>query len=106
MSSGKKVFISYAAEDRELAYRISLSLRDHDLDVFFDRDQLQPGGGYDKEIHQQILQSSAIVFLVSKHSVTPGRYTLTELQFARDKWPHPRDHVLPVSVGPTGRIAS
>ncbi len=106
MSSGKKIFISYAAEDRELAYRISLSLRDHDLDVFFDRDELQPGGGYDKEIRQQILQSSAFVFLVSKHSVTPGRYTLTELQFARDKWPHPKERVLPVGVGPTGKIAS
>jgi hypothetical protein len=33
--------------------------------------------------------------------VRPGAYTLTELGFARERWPHPAGHILPVMVAPT-----
>ena len=106
MSSGKKVFISYASEDKEQAYSIGLSLRDYGFDVFFDRDRLAAGGGYDKTIRDEILKSSVFIFLVSRNSVTPGRYTLTELQFAREHWESPRDRVLPVILEKRGKVAS
>jgi hypothetical protein len=105
MSNGKKVFISYASEDKQRAFDIALSLRDYGLDVFFDRDRLAAGGGYDKTIRDQINSSDIFVFLVSKQSVSPGRYTLTELQFARERWESPNDHVLPVILERTGKVA-
>jgi hypothetical protein len=98
------VFVSYASEDRDLAYRITLSLRDYGFKVFFDRDQLPAGAAYDKKIHDEVFQSDVFVFLVSKYSLTPGRYSLTELQFARDRWEHPKDHVLPVIAASPGQI--
>lgn len=37
-----------------------------------------------------------MLFLVSEHSVASGCYTLSELEFARKKWPSPSGYVLPV----------
>jgi hypothetical protein len=45
--------------------------------------------------------ADGLVFLVSPSSVQTGRYTLTELKYARHKWPHPKNRVLPVIVQPT-----
>lgn len=41
------------------------------------------------------------MFLISPDSVASGRYTLSELELAKEKWSHPRDRVLPVMVRPT-----
>lgn len=106
MRSSGSVFISYANEDRALAYKIDLCLRDHGLKVFFDRDQLPDGSGYHARIAREIKQCSAFIFLISPHSFAAGRYTMTELNFARDKWRHPKDHVLPVLVTEPGMIDS
>ena len=43
---------------------------------------------------------------VSKYSFQQGRYTLTKLSFARQKWPNPAGHVLPVNMGRPGKVAS
>ena len=75
---------------------INLCLLEHGVKVFFDRDQLRDGGGYHARISREIKQCAAFVFLISPHSFGAGRYTMTELNFARDKWKHPKDHVLPV----------
>jgi tetratricopeptide (TPR) repeat protein len=40
--------------------------------------------------------SDIFIFLISSDSVAEGRYTLTELTFARHKWPDPNGRVLPV----------
>jgi hypothetical protein len=42
-----------------------------------------------------------LIFLISPESVTKGRYTLTGLAFARDRWRSPRDRLLSVLVVPT-----
>ncbi len=42
-----------------------------------------------------------MVFLISPESVTKGRYTLSELAFARTKWPNPSNRVLPVMMART-----
>src|SRR6185295_11955597 len=42
--------------------------------------------------------SDAFVFLISQRSVTSGSYALTELKYARQKWPDPRHRVLPVMI--------
>ena len=106
MRTGKKIFVSYASEDRETAYSISLKLRQNGFNVFFDRDKLPAGADYDEAIRQRLFASDLFVFLLSKHSFAPGRYTLTELSFARQKWPDPTGHVLPVNLDGTMRVAS
>jgi TPR repeat protein len=98
-----KIFIAYASDDRRTADSISLTLRSRGHIVFFDRDDLPPGGGYDQQIESAVQECDIFVFLVSPESVTQGRYTLTELAFARDKWPNPTGHVLPVMARPTPR---
>jgi len=101
LTSRRRVFVSYASEDRDVAERVALSLRGRGIAVFLDKDDLPAGGDYDSRICGAIEQSSGMVFLVSPASVRNGRYTLTELKFARQKWPHPKGRVLPVLVAET-----
>jgi TIR domain len=106
MGAGRKVFVSYASEDRDAAYRIGLRLGQCGFRVFFDRDKLRPGAEYDEAIRREVLDADLFVFLVSKSSFQLGRYTLTELSFARQKWPNPAGHLLPVNLGRPGKVAS
>ena len=69
--------------------------------MFLDRSDLPAGEAYNHRIREAILQSDLFIFLVSPEAITPGRYTLTELDFARSAWKHPSGRVLPVVVKPT-----
>lgn len=93
-----KIFLSYAAEDRGVAEQIALALKGRDHQVFFDRDSLTAGAEFHQRIQHEIDQSEFLIFLISADSVQRGSYALTELKAARQKWPHPKDHVLPVVV--------
>lgn len=92
------IFLSYSSNDRDVAYRIHLSLIAQQHDVFFDREDLTPGLEFDNRIAQEIERAGLFIFLISPESVSTGRYTLTELGMAQRKWPHPATHVLPVMV--------
>jgi hypothetical protein len=96
-----RVFMSYAAERRAAAEPIAFSLRDRGFDVFLDRDDLPDGKSYDARIEEGIATSDLFVFLISPESVTPGRYTLTEVEFARQKWRKADGCVLPVLIAQT-----
>ncbi|MGH8509541.1 MAG: TIR domain-containing protein [Gammaproteobacteria bacterium] len=96
-----KIFLSYASEQSELAKEIALALRAENHTVFFDRSALAAGEAYNVDIRKAIENSQLFIFLVSPHSVTAGRYTLTELDFAERKWPRPWGYVLSVMVIPT-----
>jgi TIR domain len=68
--------------------------------VFFDRHSLAAGSPFDDRIRQEIEESEFFIFLVSPHSVEHGAYALSELEFARRKWPDPDGAVSPsVSAG-------
>jgi hypothetical protein len=95
------IFLSYASSLDETAARIELSLEGEGHDVFRDRTALPPGESFDARIRAAIEESDLFVFLISPESVTPGRYTLTELKFAEQKWRHPAGRVLPVLAEPT-----
>jgi hypothetical protein len=95
-----QIFLSYAAEDKNIAEPIAFSLRARGHKVFFDRDDLPPGGEYDMRIEQAVERSALFIFLLSPASVTKGRFTLTELDFARRKWRNADGHVLPVMAKP------
>jgi len=95
------IFLSYASEQRTLAEEIALALRAEGHQVFFDRTQLTDGDAYNAPLRDAIEGADLVVFLVSPAAVKEGRYTLTEVGFAQEKWPSPTGHVLPVLVQPT-----
>jgi hypothetical protein len=91
-----QVFLSYASEDRPLAEEIQLALAGAGHDVFFDRESLPAGGDYHARIKASVDAADLFVFLISPDSVASGGYALTEMGYARARWPHPKGHVLPV----------
>ena len=101
MTVKSTVFLSYPSSLGETAARLALSLTGEGYSVFHDRSSLPAGESFDDRIRAAIEESDLLVFLITPDSVTPGRYTLTELRFAEQKWAHPAGHVLPVHVEPT-----
>lgn len=94
-----QIFLSYASEDRELADQTHLALTGAGHLVFFDRESLPPGGDYHERIRAAVQRSEIFVFLITENSVAHGSYALTELKYARGKWPHPMGRILPVRAG-------
>lgn len=99
------VFVSYASEQQSVAVEIALALRGEGHEVFLDRSALPEGDAYNARIREAIQSCDLIVFLLSPEAVSEGRYTLTELKFAEEKWPSPVGRVLPVAVRPTDKAA-
>lgn len=93
-----RIFISYAREQSDIADRIAVGLKQEGYDVFFDRDDLPPGEGYDREIRRRIRGAQLFICLVSPDSLDPKSYAVTELDIARRRWPDPSGSVLPVLV--------
>jgi hypothetical protein len=96
-----RIFLSHANEDKQAAEAIAFSLRSRGHSVFVDRDELPPGDSYDHRIERAVRSSDAFIFLISPASVASGRYTLTELSYARRRWPSPAGRVLPVVIRKT-----
>ena len=63
------IFVSYASEDREEAFRLTDSLTAAGLDVWVDR-RIQPGGDYREIIERNIRECCAFVPLLSRHTQT------------------------------------
>lgn len=91
-----RVFVSYATEDRDLAEQTCLALTGAGFHVFFDKESLPIGSDYHERIRAEVQESDIFVFLISPNSLSSGTYALTELKYARDKWSHPKGHVVPV----------
>lgn len=96
-----KLFISYASEERPTADALAVRLRTEGHTVFLDRDNLPHGEGYDAQIREAIASCDLFLFLVSPVSIESGRYTMTELKFAREQFPNPKGRVLPIMTQPT-----
>jgi len=96
-----QIFLSYASEKREIAESIAFALRNRGHQVFLDEDYLQAGKGYSAELEDAIQDSDLMIFLISPQSVEPGRYTLSELEFARRQWRVANRRLLPVMIEPT-----
>ena len=101
----RTIFLSYSSPQNETATRIELALKGEGHSVFRDRSALPPGQSFDARIRAAIEESDLFIFLISSESVSPGRYTLTELKFAEEKWGHPAGHVLPVLTEPLPKEA-
>jgi hypothetical protein len=96
-----QVFLSHASEQKALAETVAFSLRNRGYKVFLDKDDLPPGMSYDEQIEAAVRASDYMVFLVSPAAVAKGRYTLTELEYARRRWGTPHNRVLPVMAEAT-----
>src|ERR1700745_876218 len=101
------VFLCHASQDGDVAERIQLSLIAGGHNVFFDAQSLPAAGDYQARIKAAIDRSDLFVFLITPNSIAKGKFTLSELQMARDRWPAPGGHGLgvtlagvPVSSGP------
>ena len=93
-----QIFLSYASEDRNLAERIFFALTGEGHRVFFDKESLPSGGDYQTRIRLAVERSDIFLFLTTPRSLAPGSFALSELKYARAKWVHPRDRVIPIVV--------
>jgi hypothetical protein len=96
-----KIFLSYPSDERDTAERLNYALVEQGHDVFFDRADLPAGFEFDQRIASAIAESDLIVVLITPTAVTPGRYTLTEMELAEERWPKPSGRTLPVMLRPT-----
>lgn len=92
------VFVSYASERAEVAADIAAALQAERYQVFFDRQTLRPGRGYDAKIRDAIAGSQLFVILISPEMFKKSSYVLTELEFAKKAWPSPVGRLLPVII--------
>lgn len=96
-----KIFISYSRDDQSIADALEVGLHQEGHQVFFDKSDLPAGESFHAKIRNEIAGADAFVFLISPSSVRPESYAMTELGFARKRWPDPSGKVLPVLVRPT-----
>ena len=94
----KRVFISYASEERPLATEIALALKGEGYQIWSDFERLKPGDGFREEIAEGIAKSDCAVFVMCAHAVTDGSFVLTEMGHAQEKWPYPIGCVLTVRL--------
>lgn len=92
------VFLCHASEDKLQVEPMQLALANSGCEVFFDQESLPPGGDYHARIREAIKRCDVFVFVASSASVAAGKFTLSELKFARERWPSPINRVLPVAL--------
>jgi hypothetical protein len=91
-----RVFLSYASQDRAAVEPIHHALTEQGHDVFFDREDLPPGEGFNARIRSAIERCELFVCFLSPDTVDAGSYTLTEIEIVARIWPHPSGRILPV----------
>lgn len=62
---------------------------------------MSAGEEFTKKIQNEVNKSDVFIFLISPDSVEKGRYSLTELEYAKTKWPNAHNRILPVVVKQT-----
>ena len=74
------VFLSYASGDWPAVEKLRAALEEAGVDVFFDREQLQPGNEWEGKLRRSIHQCSLFVPVISQQTLTPDR------RFFRIEW--------------------
>jgi hypothetical protein len=95
------VFLSYASEDRALAERDCRVLEGEGHDDFFDREDLGGGDAFGERIRLAMARADVLVYLISRSSVAPKSYALTELSIAEGLSRRNRPALLPVRTDDT-----
>jgi len=80
-------FLSYSRADQAFAAHLARDLRARGIHLWFDQLDIAPGRNWDAAIHQALASASAVLFLVSPHSVN-SENVLNEITVALDsgKW--------------------
>jgi len=73
LSEPGAVFLSYASGDSAAVERIKNALEAAGVDVFFDREQLQPGNDWDAKLRRNIRECSLFVPVISRQTLTSDR---------------------------------
>ena len=97
----KTIFICYSKRDArsvELGSELFHALQNEGYTVFFDDGSLPSGDTYDDRILEAVNSADGMIFLISHEALMPGAYTLTELGYAKQRWPSGRNRVLPVQL--------
>ena len=97
----KKVYISYAKEDQELANRLYEDIQRHGIQPWLDKRDLQPGQNWEIEIKKAIKESSIFIALLSTKSITKKGFIQKELRIAMqelDERPTADIFVIPVRI--------
>lgn len=81
----KKVFLSYAKEDRKQVLEIFEELTSHGYLPWMDTKSITPGIEWEQELPAAIDASHFFVYCLSRHSATKAGTLLGELKFALDK---------------------
>jgi hypothetical protein len=93
-----RIFISYSASDASEAHLMASALQARGYNVFFDKENLGAGQSYDGKIERAVHSADLFIFLLSPEAIEPGRYTMSELGYAQQRWPNPDRYILPVMV--------
>lgn len=93
-----RIFISYSASDASEARLMASALQARGYNVFFDKENLGAGQSYDGKIERAVHSADLFIFLLSPEAIEPGRYTMSELGYAQQRWPNPDRYILPVMV--------
>ena len=103
MANGQRlrVFLSHASEDIHIAQEVTLALLHEGHEIFFDRNSLPAGVSFHRAIRDELSAADLFLFLVSPAALAEGRYTLTEVKLAAERWPDPSGRILPVIVAKT-----
>jgi hypothetical protein len=95
---GRKVFLSYAKTDQELAHALSDELKRYGLSVWDDQ-SIPPGADWSREIKKALQHCDSMIALLNEHSFSSS-YVREELQhaFFDERY---RNRLLPVLLGKT-----
>ncbi|MHC4478849.1 MAG: toll/interleukin-1 receptor domain-containing protein [Planctomycetota bacterium] len=101
MNAANLVFLSYAHEDHQAAFRLYGDLRKAGLNVWFDRESLLPGQNWEKEVRKAIRGSRYFLALLSSHSVTKRGFVQKEIASALEiltEFPESETFVIPLRL--------
>ncbi len=89
------IFLSYSSADRDVVRNVARRLREAGVKVWFDKDSLSPGSGWQDELATQLMDSRACAVFVGPDEIVGWkRY---EMEVALDRSVKDRDfHVFPV----------
>ena len=98
----KKVFISYVRENIEIVDRLCQELKSHGIQVWLDRNDIDPGARWEQAIRRAIQQGAFLIACFSKeHNAREKTYMNEELTIAIEELrQHPTDRIwfIPVKL--------
>jgi len=83
MDMKRNIFISYSRHDTHFVNKLSNDLRKKGIDVWIDRENIMPGQMWQKQVEMGLKKASALIFVISKHSIQ-SQWTIKEFFFSQE----------------------